>query len=97
MSNHSPGPWVVFHNVEIRCPNEDNTVIARMEDSREAGWNTPTINANARLIAAAPDLLAALQDIVDAYQKHFDAMPVAWQTYDNIAREAIEKATGEAA
>jgi uncharacterized protein involved in exopolysaccharide biosynthesis len=39
-------------------------------------------------------LSAALQDIVDAYQKHFDAMPVAWQTYDNIARQAIEKATG---
>jgi predicted nucleic acid-binding Zn-ribbon protein len=39
-------------------------------------------------------LCAALQDIVDAYQKHFDAMPVAWQTYDNIARQAIEKATG---
>jgi len=39
-------------------------------------------------------LCAALQDIVDAYQNHFDAMPVAWQTYDNIARQAIEKATG---
>ena len=64
MSKHSPGPWVVFHSVEIRCPSEDNTVIARMEDSREAGWNTPTINANARLIAVAPDMYAALCSVV---------------------------------
>lgn len=50
--------------------------------------------ANARLIAAAPELLAALQSIVAGYQAHFDAMPVAWQTYDNIARAAIAKAEG---
>jgi hypothetical protein len=50
--------------------------------------------ATARLIAAAPDLLAALQDVVDAYQRHFDVMPVAWQTFDNIARAAIARATG---
>ena len=64
MSQHTKGPWVVSHRVEIRCPHEDNTVIATMEDSREAGWNTPTINANARLIAAAPDIYHALQDLI---------------------------------
>ena len=40
------------------------------------------------------ELLEALQSIVDAYQTHFDVMPVAWQTFDNIAQAAIAKATG---
>ncbi len=51
--------------------------------------------ANARLIAAAPELVAALQSIRDAYQQHFDVMPVAWQTYDEIARTALAKAGGQ--
>jgi hypothetical protein len=49
--------------------------------------------ANARLMAAAPELLEALQSLTSAYQQHFDVMPVAWQTFDNIARAAIAKAT----
>lgn len=53
---------------------------------------------NAKMVQdAAPDLLAALQAIVDGYQRHFEVMPVAWQTLDNIARAAIAKATGGAA
>lgn len=40
------------------------------------------------------ELLEAIQSIVDAYQTHFDVMPVAWQTYDSIAQAAIAKATG---
>ena len=50
--------------------------------------------ANARLIAAAPELLAALQIMVNAYQQHFEVMPVAWQSFDEMARAAIAKAEG---
>jgi hypothetical protein len=41
---------------------------------------------------AAPEMYQALKDVRDAYQKMFDAMPVAFQTYDHIVREAIAKA-----
>ena len=51
--------------------------------------------ANARLIACAPDMLQALESIVDAYQRYFDVMPVAWQSYDDYAREVIAKAKGQ--
>jgi len=99
-TQHTPGPWKAAHAIQDDAAAR---YIWSMTDKatghRELVAKIPYaegdhINADARLISAAPDLLAALQDIVDAYQKHFDAMPVAWQTYDNIARQAIEKATG---
>jgi hypothetical protein len=47
------------------------------------------VRGNARLIAAAPDLLAALEDLLDAVERH------AVQTGDcNMARAAIARATG---
>lgn len=46
----------------------------------------------AALFAAAPEMLAALQAVAEAYQQHFAIMPVAWQTYDNIVQSAIAKA-----
>lgn len=87
MSKHVTGPWVVSHRVEIRCPHEDNTVIARMEDSREAGWNTLTINANARLIAAAPGLL----EFAEATVKYAEV--IGDKFLADQARAAIAKAT----
>ena len=36
----------------------------------------------------------ALVSVINGYQQLFDAMPVAWQTYDNIAREAMDKCDG---
>jgi hypothetical protein len=88
---HTPGPWTVDgqtlpQNLQISSPDGIVTVI----DSEAFA---DTIEANARLIAAAPDLLAVLRDLSDAYQKHFDAMPVAWQTYDNMVSAAIARAT----
>jgi hypothetical protein len=97
MNNHTQGPWTVDGAVateNLDVFGEGGRVAMLDFDDIDAD----TLEANARLIAAAPELLAALQDIVDAYQNHFylfDAMPVAWQTYDNIARAAITKATGE--
>jgi hypothetical protein len=51
--------------------------------------------ANARLIAAAPDLLEACKAAAKFYQDNFDIMPVAWQTFDDILTQAIEKAEGK--
>ena len=94
MNNHTQGPWTVDGAVateNLDVLGEGGRVAMLDCDDIDAD----TLEANARLIAAAPELLTALQDIVDAYQNHFDAMPVAWQTYDNIARAAITKATGD--
>jgi len=97
MTKHTPGPWMIGERV--KTARLDNALMIRPADHCNYEYGATAIigtsEANARLIAAAPDLLDALQSMVDAYQTHFDVMPVAWQTCDNIARAAIAKATGE--
>ncbi len=57
MSEHTPGPWIV--SGESIVSDEMEICIANIE--RDGGYEAlaPERDANARLIAAAPDLLAA--------------------------------------
>lgn len=96
-ARHTPGPWTTDGSarggdLDIIAPSGRVALIDC--ESRGSFQSEAVLESNARLIVVAPELLAALQDMVDAYQRHFDVMPVAWQTYDNIARAAIAKATG---
>lgn len=84
MNTFTPGPWYAPADKSFYVHAGPGQFICNASGQ-----------ANARLIAAAPEMLAALQTIVAGYQAHFDAMPVAWQTYDNIARAVIAQATGE--
>lgn len=63
---------------------------------------TDVMLANARLIAAAPDLLAALRGLVKVNEAHKESIakivgkPLNWKyDYLNAARAAIAAATGE--
>lgn len=75
---HTPGPWLFGGGcVETDgSPHSDRrTVIAQMISARYAGTVTAPgeCEANGRLIAAAPDLLAALrlaQDILAGHAPH---------------------------
>lgn len=84
MNKHTPGPWEV---VAVDWSEEGN---ARFE----IHGITRTGIADARLIAAAPELLDALRTIVET-----DFLPGAWNDqYEAIAkkaRAAIAQATGE--
>lgn len=53
--------------------------------------------ANARLIAAAPDLLAALKRLVEVNETEAGDDVRQWAAAMQAAHEAIEKATGEKA
>ena len=88
MSNHTPGPWTVKRRFDVyqdtKTPGVGGTFIA----STKGQWPLPeSINqvceADAKLIAAAPELLKALQDILI-----FDSA----LSQEN-ARAAIRKAT----
>ena len=92
---HTPGPWTIEVDHSCDAPEFIRAQLdGEMFDIATLSNETGSVVSNARLIAAAPDLLAALQHMVDMYQRHFDVMPVAWQTADDIARAAIARATG---
>ena len=82
-TQHTPGPWTTSslpNGTEWTVSIDDGDMLADLT-------GCPNEQANARLIAAAPDLLAALQKI-DANA----AESVEW--IRRVAREAIAKATG---
>ncbi len=91
MSKHTPGPWQWTQHFDptISIYKDGFGQIARLYDS-SAG----TGKANARLIAAAPDLLDALEDLL--HEVGFGRV-ITETTASTKARAAIAKATGGAA
>ena len=89
MTQHTPGPW--FSADTHECPDV-------MADGGFLIAKTRGINceANARLIAAAPDMLAALQDIMAESSRDDDDHDVI-ATIQGICRAVIAKAKGGAA
>ena len=85
MSKHTPGPWIV-----TGFDKEFKDQINIQDDERgyyvAAAISCQAQEANARLIAAAPELLEALKNFVDGCSVSVDAFAVA--------RAAIAKATG---
>ena len=91
---HTPGPWTFDNEIEFICTD------ASLHGEWYGDWAVARVNiiraeakANARLIAAAPDLLEALRELLAACKDAsfasdpFDAVP--------NARAAIAKATTE--
>ena len=101
-AKHTPGPWEAV--IQPGC----HAVIASLSGGPKAvaiiGNNTPDDGnepmrfANARLIAGAPDLLAALQRIVAVLDKQVASPRLAERASPLAqAKAAISKATGETA
>lgn len=102
MNKHTPGPWSVnppfFKNWDSRCiygVTEYVACVGGVENCRE------TIDANARLIAAAPELLEALEFLVFAFESCDETGYVDGHGFIDTedlkekARQAIAKAKGE--
>ena len=97
MSGHTPGPWVVRerglgYGVETQM---GTTVATCWRFNRGIADATPSMEeANARLIAAAPDLLEALERLVElgfSDRLYSDEEDVAWENVEKV----IQKARGE--
>ena len=94
MSKHTLGPWEVSEGYpsdiwHVDMPSRGySVVVSRAEED----WDMAVeeVQANARLIAAAPDLLDALENMIDACEH--------WEDQDDpvlvAARGAIAKAQG---
>lgn len=102
MSKHTPGPWkirkgfdegtkeIYFPNPKIKKPFYPTELCVVAAEGSEG-------KSNARLIAAAPDLLEALKGMLGAWNMICDAS--GWER-DHIQQQkdavaAIAKATGE--
>ena len=98
---HTPGPWGC-DGTEVHA---EHLVICNAYRSRtddEGNWmRSEEVEANARLIAAAPDLLAACQAIANDCERvldgdDFSGMPDAelFRAFLDVLRPAIAKAEG---
>lgn len=72
MAQHTPGPWEAGPNPKGICSNE---YVVRPAGEfphgrwvADCGMGDEESVANARLIAAAPEMLAALKEIVEAHR-----------------------------
>lgn len=96
---HTPGPWAIDNDGET--PNAIVTSTHyedRDEDVCEVyGEDDETRKANARLIAAAPRLLEALQRMAFAFGHGIEEARILQPTALDIARDAIIEATGSPA
>lgn len=79
-SKHTPGPWhaagarYVYADAKSPVHAPIAEVLPRPSRSQDA---TDERSANARLIAAAPDLLAALRLAFDIMSEEYGALPSA--------------------
>ena len=115
MTKHTPGPWyadpskrvtgfAVTHDGE---PNPLAIALRKPANSYSKGISDIKALANARLIAAAPDLLEALSNLFSVYAKPDQLICCSghgcgcmgasvYQEAEHYANAAIAKARGEA-
>jgi hypothetical protein len=92
---HTLGPWETFGPMRFTVYGGDPKVRIAVVDYC-TGADSAEHDANARLISAAPDLLAALQYVTDMLSS--SVAPDDYEPFRRCmsqARAAISKATGE--
>ena len=97
MSKHTPGPWKQVESVLdgfTYLESKSGTLIAKMLYK----WgNQPEHDGNTQLIAAAPDLLDACQEIINAWENMPGLVRIEhgniFDSAVGMSREAIQKAT----
>lgn len=104
MTQHTPGPWVVDYRQTIGHikamidPTRQKTPTVARYDMAAPTISQAEANANARLIAAAPDLLAACRLMLDAINEHHKDGSILWvspgETAWELLTDVIVKATG---
>lgn len=89
---HTPGPWEQIHSVVRKADALSGTTptIAICDFV----WGSRVAEANARLIAAAPDLLAALKRLAE-WEADRPLSYVAFERIREQARAAIARAEGK--
>ena len=88
MSNHTPGPWEKCQNLVF---DKNDTLVAKAS-RRQDGY----VQANARLIAAAPELLHACKMALHwAENETMETLEDGRARIATVCRDAISKAKGD--
>ena len=101
VSAFTPGPWTVEHYGDgdsLVLHSDGNTRVCFMATPGSSPRVFPTIEANARLIAAAPDLyeaLTAMEAEKADYMRLNNLGDPAKEHTNKMARAAIAKADGQ--
>ena len=84
MTNFTPGPWRMTDDfINVWSSTENPFIIASLDSEGSPETNAETATANAHLIAAAPDMFAALMNLVrrdlikDTDNDHYDEVLAA--------------------
>ena len=95
---HTPGPWDTRGFDFIGTAESAYQTIAYCSDHRNKAPRHPDETlANARLIAAAPDLLEACRAARAIISEPGDYDGLAWDEAEHLLQIAIAKATGKEA
>jgi hypothetical protein len=93
MNKHTPGPWTISESAtHVTVRNREGDAVFH-DDKRLDG-----VLGDAHLIAAAPELLEALEDLVCLAERAMrESESGEWMVDEELrdARDAIEKARGE--
>jgi hypothetical protein len=96
----SEGPWAVCIDAPNPLWHAGTTIFSQTEGKRVA--DVCVLNSeykgNARILAAAPEMLAALQMIIRASDDDFELAHIAVDNIERalgVARAVVAKATGE--
>ena len=86
MSKHTSGPWAVFNQSDVFTNRNDGKVSEYIADCALDEMELSEIQANANLIAAAPDLYEAVAAVIDATR---DYLPPDGITKDEFISRVI--------
>lgn len=100
VAGHTPGPWIIGSLGQIVWTPDNRRIVCDCKPKLGSRIeNAAEIRANARLIAVAPELRDALQELLDAgdhilnCDDETEAMLRFGKAHDN-ARDVIGRATG---
>ena len=92
--SHTPGPWAVESDGTTVSMGDQAVIVSPAPD----GSSREVVKANARLIAAVPDLLEAARiglTYIEATERSLPTLPNIVSKDANIVRDAIAKATAK--
>lgn len=95
MSGHTPGPWHVRCGAPLFAPGTTNIISTGGDYIAEVGHiDQEHVEADARLIATAPEMLAALREVEAHHveQNRIKGRDEARSHTLNVVRAAIAKA-----